>query len=111
MPLRRTACAGFALALFVPAGVSAGDRATPVNGFEKAQVCACDCLYQYKVDVGAVDRESLSCRALDADGNWTEVHQLQYSPDPKLIFYTDAEYTDFLCETVATARTQPSVSE
>lgn len=94
--LRRWTLAAAALAAVAPARAPAGES-VPVGGFEVRKVCACDCLYQYVIDVDA-DREGLVCRALDADGAWSRVSQPQYTPSPDLILYTAAEYTDFVCE-------------
>ena len=70
--------------------------------FSKAQICPCDCLFEYKVVLVTETRESLVCEAQYEDGEWAAITQNNYSPSDRLIFFSPDDIAGFRCQTIAT---------
>jgi hypothetical protein len=82
----------------------AAGAADPVryDEFSKAEICPCDCVFQYKVALVTETRESLLCEAQYDDGEWAAITQNKYSPSDELIFFSPDDIAGFRCQTVAT---------
>lgn len=72
------------------------------DDFSKAEICPCDCVFQYKVALVTETRESLLCEAQYDDGEWAAITQNKYSPSDQLIFFSPEDIAGFRCQTIAT---------
>lgn len=77
-----------------------------VDNFSKSQICACDCVFQYRAAVDLAKYESVRCQALYDNGEWADIKQNEYAGPDLLIFLSPKEIWTFECEGTLAALVQ-----